>query len=353
MLYESGLPTSFWGEALASFIHVHNRVSTTSVTGMTPHEAFLGSKPDLSMLRVWGCTSYVLIQKDKRPLASLGSHMEKCVFIEYPQGYKAWKFYNPVSKKVLISEKADFDERFFLNKKNSTPQLPPARPDCLLDPSHIPVHLPENLEDNLGDTVSSQKPVHGGDVPACSELPSACPEDTSAAPSRPSTPPSPAQFHTAPPLSTPSISSSSSPAPSPAQPPPAPTRPQRNRRPRAEWLPEQWTVPQHYRQPTPMIQSSSDESDSDDPLDVINVHSASVPEPMSYRQSQSRSDKDSWHQACLEEMEAHKQNGTWQIVKLPPGKHAIGSRWFMKVKYNADGLLERYKARLVAKGYSQ
>ena len=102
MLYESGLPTSFWGEALASFIHVHNRVSTTSVTGMTPHEAFLGSKPDLSMLRVWGCTSYVLIQKDKRPLASLGPHMEKCVFIGYPQGYKAWKFYNPVSKKVII-----------------------------------------------------------------------------------------------------------------------------------------------------------------------------------------------------------------------------------------------------------
>ena len=36
-----------------------------------------------------------------------------------------------------------------------------------------------------------------------------------------------------------------------------------------------------------------------------------------------------------------------------PGKHAIGSRWFMKVKCNADGSLDRYKARLVAKGYSQ
>jgi hypothetical protein len=33
--------------------------------------------------------------------------------------------------------------------------------------------------------------------------------------------------------------------------------------------------------------------------------------------------------------------------------HAIGSRWFMKVKHNADGSLDRYKARLVAKGYSQ
>jgi len=52
-------------------------------------------------------------------------------------------------------------------------------------------------------------------------------------------------------------------------------------------------------------------------------------------------------------MEAHGLNGTWEIVKLPPGKRAIGSRWFMKVKHNADGSLDRYKARLVAKGYSQ
>ena len=52
-------------------------------------------------------------------------------------------------------------------------------------------------------------------------------------------------------------------------------------------------------------------------------------------------------------MEAHRLNGTWQVMKLPPGKRAIGSRWFLKVKYNADGSLDRYKARLVAKGYSQ
>ena len=116
MLYESGMPPSFWGEALSSFIHVHNRVTTAALQHSTLHEAFLGGKTDLSMLRVWGCTAYVLIQKDKRPLGSLGPHMEKCIFIGYPQGYKALKFYNPETKKVIISERADFDEQFFLNK---------------------------------------------------------------------------------------------------------------------------------------------------------------------------------------------------------------------------------------------
>ena len=65
MLYESGMPTSFWGEAMASFIHVSNRVRTTSLQGSTPYEIFCGSKPDLTHMHVWGCTAYVLIQKDK------------------------------------------------------------------------------------------------------------------------------------------------------------------------------------------------------------------------------------------------------------------------------------------------
>ena len=170
--------------------------------------------------------------------------MEKCVFIGYPQGYKAWTFYNPMSKKVIISERANFDERFFLNKKNST-QLCPPHPESLLDPSHIPVHLPEYLDDTLDDSPSSQKPVHGGDRSTSSDLPSAPAEAPLAPLAYSVTPPSPTQFHTAPSLSTPFISASPSPPASPVQPPDAPSCPQQTCHPRAEWLPEQWTVPQH------------------------------------------------------------------------------------------------------------
>ena len=124
MLYESGMPTAFWGEALATFIHTSNRLLTSALPDSTPHEAFLGSKPDLSM-RVWGCTAYVLIQRDKRLLGSLGTHMETCAFIGYyPQGYKGWKFYHPVTKKVVISERTDFDEHYFILQRHSVPPPP-------------------------------------------------------------------------------------------------------------------------------------------------------------------------------------------------------------------------------------
>jgi hypothetical protein len=47
MLYESGMPTAFLGEALAAFIHTSNRFSTSALPDWTPHEAFYGSKPVL------------------------------------------------------------------------------------------------------------------------------------------------------------------------------------------------------------------------------------------------------------------------------------------------------------------
>jgi hypothetical protein len=175
MLYESGMPTAFWGEALAAFIHTSNKSFTSALPDKTSHEAFYGSKPDLSRLRVWGCTAYVLIQRDKCPLGSLGSHMEKCVFIGYPQCYKGWIFYNPVTKKVVILERADFDERYFMLQRHSVPHLPPTRPDTLLETPPVISLLSDIADDVLEAPFDSQKPVHGGDGSTASDLPSAPP----------------------------------------------------------------------------------------------------------------------------------------------------------------------------------
>jgi Reverse transcriptase (RNA-dependent DNA polymerase) len=55
----------------------------------------------------------------------------------------------------------------------------------------------------------------------------------------------------------------------------------------------------------------------------------------------------------MEEVKAHLENKTWEVVRLPEGKHVIGSRWVFKVKRNADGSIDCYKGRIVAKGYAQ
>ncbi|MCH79443.1 retrovirus-related Pol polyprotein from transposon TNT 1-94 [Trifolium medium] len=53
------------------------------------------------------------------------------------------------------------------------------------------------------------------------------------------------------------------------------------------------------------------------------------------------------------ELEALEKTGTWLLVDLPPSVKPIGCRWVYRIKYHADGSIERYKARLVAKGYNQ
>ena len=114
MLDESGLSKRYWVECLAALIHVLNRCPTSSLLeDITPFEIWYKKKPDADHLRVWECVAYVHVQRDK--CSSLGSCMEKCIFIGYPEGYKGWKFYNPQTKKVIISERADFDEHYTYN----------------------------------------------------------------------------------------------------------------------------------------------------------------------------------------------------------------------------------------------
>lgn len=60
-----------------------------------------------------------------------------------------------------------------------------------------------------------------------------------------------------------------------------------------------------------------------------------------------------WSQAIKEELKALQKNETWRLVSLPEGKKAVGCKWVISIKYNADGSIDRYKARLVAKGYTQ
>lgn len=54
-----------------------------------------------------------------------------------------------------------------------------------------------------------------------------------------------------------------------------------------------------------------------------------------------------------EELDALELNNTWEIVTLPQGKHAIGSKWVYKTKFHPDGTVHKYKARLVILGCHQ
>ena len=111
LLVQAKLPPSFWAHAAAAYVHTRNRTPTSALNGDTPYYHWKGKKPDISYFRVFGCLAYILIPKEKRK--ALQPHSKKCIFIGYPDGVKAWKFWDPVEKKVIISSHAVFDERCF------------------------------------------------------------------------------------------------------------------------------------------------------------------------------------------------------------------------------------------------
>jgi transposase InsO family protein len=109
LLKAKGMPGTFWGEAVTTAVYLLNRAPTQSVTGMTPYEAWHGARPDVSHLRVFGCVAHV---RDVRPhLKKLEDRSRPMVFIGYEPGSKAWRFYDPVGKRVHVARDVVFDEK--------------------------------------------------------------------------------------------------------------------------------------------------------------------------------------------------------------------------------------------------
>ncbi|GJS01013.1 putative reverse transcriptase domain-containing protein [Tanacetum coccineum] len=60
-----------------------------------------------------------------------------------------------------------------------------------------------------------------------------------------------------------------------------------------------------------------------------------------------------WIEAMQEEMQQFINQKVWKLVPLPDGKIAIGTKWILKNKRDARGIVVKNKARLVAQGHRQ
>jgi hypothetical protein len=89
------------------------------------------------------------------------------------------------------------------------------------------------------------------------------------------------------------------------------------------------------------------------PYHALSTVLKALEEPRTIYEARKRVDASEWDSAIKDEYDSLIKNKTWNMARLPPGRKAIGSRWVFKMKFKADGSIERYKARLVAQGYTQ
>ncbi|KAJ1518865.1 hypothetical protein ONE63_011517 [Megalurothrips usitatus] len=76
-------------------------------------------------------------------------------------------------------------------------------------------------------------------------------------------------------------------------------------------------------------------------------------EPQSYEEAIESHHTKEWKKSMREEMENMKKHEAWEIVPRPEKKNIIGSKWVYKIKKNENGDIVKYKSRLVGQGFSQ
>lgn len=477
MLLQAKFPRALWKQALQLVVRIINATPSSALGGMTPYEAFYGVKPDLSMLRVFGCRAYVHIQKKHRKQEKY--HTQKCVYMGFKEGYKGFKCYNTDTNQFVISRDVTFDEDEFPGipweeedaafvpiSGSGTYTTPVMAPSTTTGPSASlpPAHRPPPADDSSSSDDNAPPPRQAPPPPRRREDS----EDYQPGGDEDDTPPPPktpgkgkgkgkarAQIKSESPPPESPISSVAFPSESPvkakkatftrlgknqssrkvgrelrglqrdtwsaelgydndedpmrlrsrtpavpAQPPlPSPPpvaadfpplghHPRRNRgAPRADYIVGRPRLPLRFDQP-----SGGEDSEDDPPsseggggetsnlaiqaMEIVyganqnqnltysqavqrvfteqaNKVAITSKEPKTFKEAMERSDKDKWLASMQLEMKAHLDNGTWELVQLPPGRKAIGSRWVFKVKKDAEGKVERYKSRLTAQGFSQ
>ncbi|GMF20131.1 unnamed protein product [Phytophthora fragariaefolia] len=343
MMLGANLPTAYWADAVVCAAYVRNRCPTKVLDGMTPMEALFGTAPDISNLRVFGCKVQVLVPKEHRK--KLDSKTRNGIFIGYATG-GAYLVYIPRhgtgetitarsivfygdqflpsedGEEITISSQLDL---LRLDAASSTPSprletLEEEREDVAMVPSEAPT--PNGMETPAQPTTGSSQPMGADRLEA--RLRGDPRREKATAPVR-----------------------RSSRIPKPSQ--------RKLEYDQSHLSMEEVCAMVEER----VLPAAFDGTNVRDgflyggltPSDISSW--APGVEPLNLDEVYESDDQSEWEHAMDDEIKSLLENGTFEVVPLPPGRSAVKSKWVFKKKTLADGSLDKYKARIVAKGYSQ
>ena len=115
MLSHKKLSNEYWAEVVGCSVYLLNRSPTVIVQDKIPEEAWSGTKTNVAHLRIFGSIAFAHILDELRK--KLDKKSERCIFTCYSEQHKAYKLYNPVTKKVVVSR----DVKFIEDKSSSDP----------------------------------------------------------------------------------------------------------------------------------------------------------------------------------------------------------------------------------------
>ncbi|CAM6117358.1 unnamed protein product [Calypogeia fissa] len=157
--FEGNIPNFLWDELVKTSNHILNRCETASLHNSTPFETLYKCKPDLSHLKIVGCLAYVHIPRELRK--KLSAKSIRTAFMGCDDKSKAFRCYDPVKRKVYISQDVVFNEQSMFDFSS------PSKPADSCINSILETHFPSTSGDLHISTPSDHT------APPPSELPSA------------------------------------------------------------------------------------------------------------------------------------------------------------------------------------
>ena len=348
LLYQAGLPVSFWPFACSTATYIHNRLPTKANTRYrSPFEIVKGRKPDLSNLRCFGCEVWVLgktLKKGERYMHTA----TRGIFLGYPKNQKGYRCY--VDGKIDSFRNVIFNEARFPGlsglsvgpKKYDTFTLP------VLEPTHrnrfddVPSSASRKQDENKRDVIDVSEEIivdddfmferesgdsndfefkHENDSEFQNELPSDQLDEKHVV-DQPTSDVSKNVFRM----------------------PHDPLDVRRSSRLRVPRVAH--NVGGSQKQIESEIACHVESNNRDSPYY----------EPKSYKEMLTCKYAKRWLEARDYELNCMGLHKVWKKKlrkELKKGSNIMGCRWVFKVKLNSDGSIEKYRARLVIKGYSQ
>jgi hypothetical protein len=285
ILSNAGMSRRFWPEEASTACYLINRSPYIPLDKKTLIEVWSGTPTDYSHLRVFGCIAYAHVDNGK-----LEARAIKCIFLGYISGVKAYKLWNPETKRILMSRNVVFNEAVMFTNNQISADSDVS--DIFDDGQQRTSVQLEHVEEKENDTAENNDVDH---EPEFDDI------DNGFVPLSP--PVSQQQSHSI-----------------------AANLPRRNIAPRKRLIEECNIV--HY--------------------------AMSCAESATYIEVIASIDREKWISSMQEEMQSLDKNSTSDVVRLRKHKKVVHCEWIFKRKEGLSPKEPaRFKARLVAKGRFQ
>lgn len=109
MLLAKRLPLTLWAEAASTAVYIMNRTGNSAAGNITPYALWIGKKPNLKHLRIFGSEAYMHVPKQLT--TKFDARAKRMILVGYERESTNYRLYDPISKKVQTSRDVIFTER--------------------------------------------------------------------------------------------------------------------------------------------------------------------------------------------------------------------------------------------------